>query len=255
MPKVEPDSKLAKPSRSASLIRSLVVVGGTYITSAVSLGWELSNLEQAENAEPSVVMAILVALIVCLFTFTHCFLVGAVGVAIFRAGNRFFDTTLDKSTTAVQKFGGSLFFGFVTVWFGSWFGMPMLFLSVMTGGLTIAWLCFHLALTPPGHRMVGFIEHGSTSMAMLLCVVVFVTGTWQAIGLVLAFQIFLLAYIDYISDSYEFSDNWKPRTRTGLDLQRRVLADYVFRGALLAACVAILIAHQFWLGVHFLVPR
>lgn len=267
-----------KPSKWHSFLRSFLIVGMTYALSIYSLGSQAGEaFGEVESGPAPPGLAILLGVVVCVFTFSHVFIVGCLGIMMFTGLRRF---RFDQLDTIGDKFKTAIFLGFLCLWFGGWFGMPTLFLGFATGSLTLVWLCAWLAFTSPGHRMLAFIELGSTSFAMLLSMMVFLTGSWLTICLVLAFQVFLLAGIDQFGESLnsQIGDHtektWIPKaikrwrkkiaehyrrpksdtsviTTAGSDRKKSKdasvgVSEYILRSLFLVACVVFLIVHFQW---------
>ena len=228
-------------SKWKNLCRSVIIVGGNYLASVYTLGWDLGDLPHHES--PSVGLSIGLAMLVCLLTLTHGFLVGSFGIlifrSIFRGTTNYFQFVVENTHSFSERVSGFLIYGFLVLWFGIWFSVPMLILSGMTGRLTIAWALFHLAMTRPGHRMIAFIENGSTSLALLLCSIVILTNSWWAITCVLVFQIFLLTAVEQISELVERRANAKNSEEEPETKQKPATGDYVIRAALLIGFVLV----------------
>ena len=113
-------------------------------------------------------------LIVPMFTFTH----GVVPVFFYRL----FTGVLESFSAAMKTGHGKqlssknllrFMYGFVHLNMVFWYGVPIVALAVLTGWLSLGWGVLHVLLAGTGRRRWVFLEHGSTSMALLLFVTCF----------------------------------------------------------------------------------
>jgi hypothetical protein len=180
-----------------ALLRALLVVVPTYCAAVCGLRFGL--VQPFGGGDGLEVPALLGAFIVLMFTFTH----GVVPVFFYR----FFSGVLDsfsqaKKTATDSRLRSNLFLpflsGFVYLHMGVWYGGPMIVLAALTGWLSLAWGFLHLLLAGHGRRRWVFLEHGSTSMALLLFVICFSGSNLFPVGvLVVLFQALLLTLVEW----------------------------------------------------------
>ena len=180
-----------------ALLRALLVVVPTYCAAVCGLKF---GLVQPFGGEDGLgVPALLGAFIVPMFTFTH----GVVPVFFYRLFTGVLDSfSQAKKTATDNRLRSNPFLpflsGFVYLHMGVWYGGPMILLAALTGWLSLAWGLLHVLLAGHGRRRWVFLEHGSTSMALLLFVVCFSGSNLFPVGvLVVLFQALLLTLVEW----------------------------------------------------------
>lgn len=175
---------------AGSLGQALLVVLPTYVLAALGVRYGASPFFDAGAGEG--LPPLLGALVVLLFTTTH----GVFPVffyAIFSRG-------IDVASGPHAKWNPGLWFvqGFTYLHMGGWFGIPILGLAAMTGWYSLVWLVIHIAFAGRGRRRWAFLEHGSTSMALLLFLVCFASESLFPMGiLVVICQSLLLTLVEW----------------------------------------------------------
>ena len=180
-----------------ALLRAVLVVVPTYC--AAVCGLKLGLVQPFGGEDGFGVPALLGAFIVPVFTFTH----GVVPVFFYRVFTGVLDSfTQAKKTAADNRLHSSpvmaIFSGFTYLHMGIWYGVPMIFLAALTGWLSLPWGLLHVLLAGHGRRRWVFLEHGSTSMALLLFVVCFSGSNLFPVGVIVAlFQALLLTLVEW----------------------------------------------------------
>ena len=180
-----------------ALLRSLLVVVPTYCAAVCGLRFGLA--QPFGGGDGFGVPVLLGAFIVAMFTFTH----GVVPVFFYRFFTGVLDSVSQAKETATDSRLRPDFFllflsGFVYLHMGVWYGGPMIVLAALTGWLSLAWGFLHLLLAGHGRRRWVFLEHGSTSMALLLFVICFSGSNLFPVGmLVVLFQALLLTLVEW----------------------------------------------------------
>ncbi|MBI82835.1 MAG: hypothetical protein CMJ81_06540 [Planctomycetaceae bacterium] len=187
----------AKNGLGWALLRALLVVVPTYCAAVCGLKFGLIPPFGGEDGLG--VPALLGAFIVPMFTFTH----GVVPVFFYRLFTGVLDSFSQAKKTATDNRLRSIPFlpflsGFVYLHMGFWYGGPMILLAALTGWLSLAWGLLHVLLAGHGRRRWVFLEHGSTSMALLLFVVCFSGRNLFPVGVMVAlFQALLLTLVEW----------------------------------------------------------
>ena len=173
---------------SRALARALQVVVPTYCLSALGLTFGLTPLFSLPH-DPSV-LAPLGACIVALLTFTH----GAVPIFAYKFfvdGLNLFakkaDSTSDKRLQSEPFL--RLMSGLGYLHMAVWYGGPIIVLAILSGWISLAWGLIHVLLAGHGRRWWVFLQHGSTSMALVLFILCFSGDHLFPVGvLVVLFQ-------------------------------------------------------------------
>ena len=174
-------------SLGRSLLRSLLVVMPTYCLVAWATTRGIDNPFEIESNGENISIIGRVG-IVLLFTLSH----GVIPVFFYRL---FLPNPAER-----KRLGGfSVFINlFVTLHMGFWYGVPIIGLAVMTGGFTVVWDILHVLLAGKGNRRWVFLQHGSTTMALLLFVVCFSAGKLFPIGIIVVIlQSLLLTLVEW----------------------------------------------------------
>lgn len=177
-------------SLTHSLLRSFMLVLITYALSAFGLALNVTPLfNPGINGDIPVLVGIVVA---SLFTLSH-----AVVPAFFY---RIFFSVLDAIKESKEKVnsGGLLFFsGFIYLHIGFWYGIPILGLAALTGWLNLAWVAIDVLRAGRGRRHWAFLQHGSTSIALVLFLTLFSGTNLFPMGIVVVlFQALLLTVLE-----------------------------------------------------------
>ena len=180
-----------------ALFRALQVVVPTYCLSVIGLAFGNAPRFVGDGGFG---MPIFVGLlIVPMFTFTH----GVVPVFFYRL----FTGVLESFSAAMETGHGKqlssknllrFMYGFVHLNMFFWYGVPIVALAALTGWLSLGWGVLHVLLAGTGRRRWVFLEHGSTSMALLLFVVFFSGENIFPVGvMVVLFQALLLTLVEW----------------------------------------------------------
>ena len=139
------------------------------------------------------------AYIVALLTFTH----GVVPIFAYR----FFVDGLNLFTSRADSTGDKrlqskpflrLMSGFGYLHMAVWYGGPIILFAVLCGWISLAWAFVHVLLAGHGRRWWVFLQHGSTSMALVLFVLCFSGDHLFPVGvLVVLFQSLLLTIVEW----------------------------------------------------------
>ena len=125
-------------------------------------------------------------LVTLLFTLTH----GVVPVFFYRI----FFIGVDAARTGGQGLNQGLRIAnlFTTLHMALWYGLPAILLAAMTSWYSLGWFVFHLIIAGKKRRRWTFIEHGSTSVALLLFLVMFSETNLFPLGIVVVISQSLL---------------------------------------------------------------
>ena len=180
-----------------ALFGALQVVVPTYCLSVIGLAF--GNGLRFVGDDGSRMPVLFGLLIVPMFTFTH----GVVPVFFYRL----FIGVLESFLAGMETGGGKqlsskiifrFVYGFVYLNMGFWYGVPIVALAALTGWLSLGWGVLHVLLAGTGRRRWVFLEHGSTSMALLLFVVCFSGENMFPAGvMVVLFQSLLLTLVEW----------------------------------------------------------
>ena len=174
-----------------SLVGALLVVLPTYALVALSLTLQIKPL-----FDPNMGGAIPPALgagVVLLFTLTH----GVLPVFFYQIFASVVDAAKEHSS---QRFNPAalVLSGFFYLHFGFWYGLPILGLAGLTGYLSLAWVAVDVLRAGQGRRRWAFLQHGSTSVALVLFLVCFSVENFFPVGiLVVLLQSLLLTVIEW----------------------------------------------------------
>lgn len=180
-----------------SLARALQVVVPTYCLSALGLAFGLKPLFVLPHTTS--VSVLIGVCIVPLLTFTH-------GVAPIFAYKFFIDglnlfaekIDADRSKRRLTSPMLWLMSGFGYLHMAVWYGGPIIVLALLCGWISVAWGISHVLLAGHGHRWWVFLQHGSTSMALVLFVLCFSGDQLFPVGiLVVLFQSLLLTIVEW----------------------------------------------------------
>ena len=182
-------SESQSTSLAPSFFSSVLVVLPTYAlaTWGVMSG---SNAEFTSNGDsiPSGVDF----LVTLLFTLTH----GVTPVFFYRI----FFIGIDAARTREQGLNQGLRIAnlFTTLHMALWYGLPAILLAAMTSWYSLGWFVFHLIIAGKKRRRWTFIEHGSTSVALLLFLLMFSETNLFPLGImVVIFQSLLLTLAEW----------------------------------------------------------
>jgi hypothetical protein len=180
-----------------ALFRALQVVVPTYCLSVIGLA--LGKAPRFGGEDGFGMPVVLGLFIVPMFTLTH----GVVPVFFYRIFTRGVESVLAAMKTRQGerlslKNPLRFLYGFVHLQMGFWYGVPIVALAALTGWLSLGWGVLHVLLAGTGRRRWVFLEHGSTSMALLLFVVCFSGENIFPVGvIVVLLQSLLLTLVEW----------------------------------------------------------
>ena len=182
-------SESQSTSLAPSFFSSVLVVLPTYALAA----WGVMSGSNAEfaNTGDSIPPGV-GCLVTLLFTLTH----GVVPVFFYRI----FFIGIDAARTGGQGLNRGLRIAnlFTTLHLALWYGLPAILLASMTSWYSLGWFVFHLIIAGKKRRRWTFIEHGSTSVALLLFLLMFSETNLFPLGImVVIFQSLLLTLAEW----------------------------------------------------------
>ena len=182
-------SESQSTSLAPSFFSSVLVVLPTYALAA----WGVMSGSNAEfaNTGDSIPPGV-GCLVTLLFTLTH----GVVPVFFYRI----FFIGIDAARTGGQGLNRGLRIAnlFTTLHMALWYGLPAILLASMTSWYSLGWFVFHLIIAGKKRRRWTFIEHGSTSVALLLFLLMFSETNLFPLGImVVIFQSLLLTLAEW----------------------------------------------------------
>ena len=182
-------SESPSTSLAPSFFSSVLVVLPTYALAA----WGVMSGSNAEfaNTGDSIPPGV-GCLVTLLFTLTH----GVVPVFFYRI----FFIGIDAARTGGQGLNRGLRIAnlFTTLHMALWYGLPAILLASMTSWYSLGWFVFHLIIAGKKRRRWTFIEHGSTSVALLLFLLMFSETNLFPLGImVVIFQSLLLTLAEW----------------------------------------------------------
>ncbi len=177
--------------------KALQVVVPTYCLSALGLIFGLKPLFTGpDNSDISLFMG---TVMVGVFTFTH----GVAPMFVYRLfvdGLNLFGTS-DSGTQSNQLRAeplARLLSGFSCLHMIVWYGSPILVLAALASWLPLVWALPHILLAGRGRRWWLLLQHGSTSIALVLFVLFFSGRHLFPLGvLVVLFQSLLLTVVEW----------------------------------------------------------
>ncbi len=174
---------------ASSVFNAMLVVVPTYLLAAYGiLSTSNSELANAANTIPPIVGAF----VTVLFTLTH----GVVPVFFYRLFVGGIEAV--KSTSGKSNPGMLIATGFTILHMTIWYGGPILGLASMTNWYSIGWVALHVIFAGKHRRQWAYLEHGSTSMALFLFLVMFSKDNLYPIGIVVViFQSLLLTIVEW----------------------------------------------------------
>lgn len=182
-------SESQSTSLAPSFFSSVLVVLPTYALAA----WGVMSGSNAEfaNTGDSIPPGV-GCLVTLLFTLTH----GVVPVFFYRISF----IGIDAARTGGQGLNRGLRIAnlFTTLHMALWYGLPAILLASMTSWYSLGWFVFHLIIAGKKRRRWTFIEHGSTSVALLLFLLMFSETNLFPLGImVVIFQSLLLTLAEW----------------------------------------------------------
>ncbi len=176
-------SESQSTSLAPSFFSSVLVVLPTYALSA----WGVmsgSNGEFTNNSDS--IPPVVGCLVTLIFTLSH----GVIPVFFYRI----FFIGIDAARTGAQGMSQGLRIAnlFTTLHMAAWYGLPAIALAAMTSWYSLGWFVFHLVIAGKKRRRWTFIEHGSTSVALLLFLVMFSETNLFPLGIVVVISQSLL---------------------------------------------------------------
>jgi hypothetical protein len=175
-----------------SLARTFLLVLVTYALAALGLALNIKPLFNAGiNAG---IHPIVGAVVVLLFTLTHA----VVPVFFYSIFASVIDAAKKHSSAQANPGGLLIASGFFYLHFGCWYGLPILGLASLTGWLSLSWVLLDVLRAGSGQRRWAFLQHGSTSIALVLFVICFSGKNLFPVGiLIVPLQALLLTVIEW----------------------------------------------------------
>lgn len=147
---------------ASSLIKALLVVIPTYALAIYGVVTTSNHDFQSASIPPLVS-----AMVTLLFTLTH----GVVPIFFYRL---FLGGLEGSSQKGSRKPDGIMIVtGFITLHMTIWYGAPIIGLAAMTNWYSLAWVALHILFAGKHRRQWTFLEHGSTSVALILFMTTF----------------------------------------------------------------------------------
>ena len=175
-----------------SLARTFLLVLVTYALAALGLALNIKPLFDA--GMHGGIPPIMGAVVVLLFTLSHA----VVPVFFYSIFASVIDAAKKHSSAQANPGGLLIASGFFYLHFGCWYGLPILGLASLTGWLSLSWVLVDVLRAGSGQRRWAFLQHGSTSIALVLFVIFFSGKNLFPVGiLIVPLQALLLTVIEW----------------------------------------------------------